>query len=177
MLRRAAALTCALAAIGALVAPRADADEVRSREQWVLDAVSAPQAWQVTRGKGVTVAVLDTGVDASHPDLAGSITTGPDLIRSVAPNAGRVHGTWMSSLIAGHGHGSGAGMIGIAPESHVLSVRTIADPDEPGYKAFRDRPEYRSSLAKAIRYAADHGAAGEVIVGDRQTLGLPVGVA
>jgi type VII secretion-associated serine protease mycosin len=165
VLRRvAAALLAAAAVIGTGVVPLrpapAGADDIRGREQWVLDAVSAERAWRVTRGRGVTIAVLDSGVDGSHPDLAGSVTTGPDLIRSVAPHPGRVHGTWMSSLIAGHGHGSraGAGIIGIAPQARVLSVRTIADPDEPGYHTFRDRPEYQSSLPKAIRYAADHGA-------------------
>jgi type VII secretion-associated serine protease mycosin len=159
VLRRAAALVLALAAVAGPSAVRpAHADDIRDREQWVLDAVSTARAWKITKGKGVTVAVLDSGVDGSHPDLTGAVTNGPDLIRSVAPNPGRIHGTWMSSLIAGHGHGGDAGIIGIAPESHVLSVRTIADPQEPGYRTFRDRPEYRASLAKAIRYAADHGA-------------------
>lgn len=163
VLRRvAAALLAAAAVTGTGLVPlrpvSAGADDIRSREQWVLDAVSAERAWRVTRGRGVTVAVLDSGVDGSHPDLAGSVTTGPDLIHSVAPHPGRVHGTWMASLIAGHGHGSGAGVIGIAPQARVLSVRTIADPEEPGYHTFRDRAEYRASLPKAIRYAADHGA-------------------
>lgn len=161
MLRRAAALALAAAVTSgpAVLTPSAaHADEIRDREHWVLDAVSAERAWQVTRGKGVTVAVLDTGVDASHPDISGAVTTGPDLIHAVAPQPGRVHGTWMSSLIAGHGHGGDRGMIGIAPQAHILSVRTIADPDEPGYKSFRDKPEYQNALPKAIRYAADHGA-------------------
>ncbi len=145
-------------ALGAAFAPgTARADEIRDKERWMLDAVSADDAWHVTRGKGAIVAVLDTGVDGSHPDLSGSVTSGPDLIKSVAPDAGRVHGTWMASLIAGHGHGSGAGIIGVAPEAKVLSVRTIADPDEPGYSAFRRLPAYENSLPKAIRYAADHG--------------------
>jgi type VII secretion-associated serine protease mycosin len=162
MLRRAATAVLALAmamAMAMVFAPAAaHADSIRDKEQWVLDAVSADQAWPTTKGKGATVAVLDTGVDGSHPDLAGSVTTGPDFIKTVAPHAGRIHGTWMSSLIAGHGHGSGAGVIGIAPEARLLSVRTIADPDEPGYASFRTRPEYDSALPKAIRYAVDHGA-------------------
>jgi type VII secretion-associated serine protease mycosin len=158
VLKRAAALLLALVATFALVPATANADPIRDREQWVLNAVSAEQAWHVTRGKGVIVAVLDTGADGSHPDLAGSVVTGPDFIHSVAPHPGRIHGTWMSSLIAAHGHGPNTGMIGIAPEARVLSIRTIADPSEPGYSAFRDRPDYQSSLPKAIRYAADHGA-------------------
>jgi type VII secretion-associated serine protease mycosin len=162
VLRRSAALVLALAMVsGPALALRpavARADEVRSREQWVLDAVSAEQAWRVTRGKGVTVAVLDTGVDGSHPDLSGSVTTGPDYIHGVAPHPGRFHGTWMSSLVAGHGHGANAGVIGIAPQAHVLAVRAIADPEEPDYHTFRQRFEYRDALRKAIRYAVDHGA-------------------
>jgi type VII secretion-associated serine protease mycosin len=157
MLRRALALTLAMPL--ALLGPGTGrADSVRNREQWVLDALSVSQAWRSTKGAGVTVAVLDTGVDASHPDIAGSITTGPDYIRRVAPHPGRIHGTWMSSLIAGHGHGSDDGIMGVAPKARVLSVRVISDPTEPGYRSFRHKPEYQSSLPKAIRYAADHGA-------------------
>jgi subtilisin family serine protease len=64
----------------------------------------------------------------------------------------------MGSLIAGHGHGASDGVIGVAPESHLLSLRMIADPSEKDYKAFRNAPEYRGALPKAVRYAADHGA-------------------
>ncbi|WP_433181624.1 S8 family serine peptidase [Actinoallomurus sp. CA-150999] len=156
VLRAAAAAAVALTV--ALLPATGRADSVRDREQWVLDALGAPQAWQTTKGKGVTVAVLDTGVDGSHHDLTGTVNAGPDFISDVAPDPGRLHGTWMASLIAGHGHGSNAGVIGVAPESRLLSLRVIADPSEKGYKSFRDSPEYRAALPKAIRYAADHGA-------------------
>ncbi|MFC7647143.1 S8 family serine peptidase [Streptosporangium lutulentum] len=77
-------------AVQALVAPLAimvvaapvQADDigatVRSK-QWPLVPLGVAEAWQRTRGENVVVAVLDTGVDASHPDLAGAVTGGTDL--------------------------------------------------------------------------------------------------
>ena len=110
----------ALLAAGAVAVPAsARADTVRDAQMWVLDAVSAPSAWPVTRGQGATVAVIDSGVNPDVSDLAGSVITGPDLTGVHTPpgnpNWG-VHGTWMASLIAGHGHaGGGSGIMGVAP--------------------------------------------------------------
>ena len=69
--------------------------------------------------RGVTVAVVDSGVNAHVSDLSGPVITGPDYTgvttRPSSPDWG-VHGTWMASLIAGHGHDGGlSGVIGIAP--------------------------------------------------------------
>ena len=68
-----------LGAAGALAAAPAGADTVRNAQMWVLNAVSAPTAWSVTRGEGATVAVIDSGVNPDVSDLAGSVITGPDL--------------------------------------------------------------------------------------------------
>src|ERR1700728_2184419 len=91
-----------LPAAGAAVPAPAGSDTVRDAQMWVLDAVSAPAAWPVTRGQGATVAVIDSGVNPAVSDLAGSVTTGPDLTGVHTPpgnpNWG-VHGTWMGSLI------------------------------------------------------------------------------
>ena len=160
------AATCAatLATLG-VTAPPAWADGVRDGQQQVLDMLDVPAAWNVTHGQGVTVAVLDSGVDPKVSDLAGSVITGPDLTGVSTPPSSPdwgQHGTWMASIIAGHGHGldSGGGIIGIAPEAKILSVRVIPDRNDPGYGTYEREQEDRvqDSLAEGIRYAVDHGA-------------------
>jgi type VII secretion-associated serine protease mycosin len=139
------------------------AQQARSLELPELNRIDAPAAWRVSRGAGVTVAVLDTGVDDTVPDLAGSVTEGPDLIAGIDP-AGyqfpRLHGTLIASLIAGHGSGPGdaAGVVGVAPAARVLAVRVIPDDGEPGMSVFEGGPVYADALADGIRYAVAHGA-------------------
>jgi subtilisin family serine protease len=159
----AAALAGLLAASLALAAP-ASADIVRNTEMWVLDELNVQPAWTVTQGQGVLVAVIDSGVDPSVSDLAGSVIPGPDLtgVHTYSTNpAWGVHGTWMASLIAGHGHaGGGSGIIGTAPKSRVLSIRVITDANDPHYGAYEHEPAARgqADLAAAIRYAVRRGA-------------------
>ncbi|MCX4879602.1 type VII secretion-associated serine protease mycosin [Streptomyces sp. NBC_00847] len=158
---RAGAVSVLLAASLALVpASVAHADGIRA-QQWALDAMHTQQAWQTTKGKGITVAVLDTGVEADHPDLVGNVLPTKDMIGFGARQGDRAwarHGTAMAGIIAGHGHGPGddEGIMGIAPEAKVLPVRVILeDGDSARSKA---RSSRGNALAEGIRWAADHGA-------------------
>ncbi|MBV9384700.1 MAG: S8 family serine peptidase [Streptosporangiaceae bacterium] len=146
------------------VASAENADSVRDSQQWVLGMLEVPAAWQLSEGAGVTVAVIDSGVNPSVSDLSGAVLTGPDLTglhtSADSPSWG-VHGTWMASIIAGHGHdGGGSGIIGIAPEARVLSLRVIPGRDDPGYRVYDHEPEARiqQSLATAILDAVRDGA-------------------
>ncbi|MER6203053.1 type VII secretion-associated serine protease mycosin [Streptomyces sp. NPDC001586] len=157
--RAAAALTAAALLTAATAFPAA-ADTIRDR-QWGLLALRAEEAWGTTRGDGVTVAVLDTGVDESHPDLTGQVLAGTDLIGMGAGPGDRAwarHGTAMASIIAGHGHGPsrGQGVLGIAPQARILPVRVILEEGDPGRGKARDSKG--GALAEGIRWAADHGA-------------------
>jgi subtilisin family serine protease len=158
----AAAITLALPSV--LTATPAQADQVRAAQQWVLDMVNAQAAWSVTQGAGVTVAVIDSGVNPHATDLTGSVITGPDLTGvhtpMTNPHWGQ-HGTWMASLIAGHGTDGGAdGLLGTAPQARILSIRVITDPGDPGYKKYQREPTWQSqdALAKAIRDAVSRKA-------------------
>ncbi|GLZ09347.1 hypothetical protein Acsp03_68130 [Actinomadura sp. NBRC 104412] len=137
-------------------------DQIRAR-QWHLDAMRIPRAWRTSKGAGVTVAVLDTGVDRRHPDLVGRVTTGPDLTggtRSPGDKYWGLHGTSMASIIAGHGNGPGRrrGVIGVAPSSRILSIRVTWENDDPQRRNGGEGNRNRDAVAQGIRYAADHGA-------------------
>ncbi|WP_155057342.1 type VII secretion-associated serine protease mycosin [Streptomyces blattellae] len=141
---------CGAAAAGALLfstATTATADQTRD-DQWPLEAFGADKIWEIATGKGVTVAVIDTGVDAQHPDLQGNVLPGKDFIDddSDASPEGDDHGTAMAGVIAGHGHGvNGAdGVKGLAPDAKILPIRDIGEDESP--------------FAASIRYAVDHGA-------------------
>jgi len=138
--------------------------QARASDLAELAAIDVPAAWQVTRGRGVTVGVLDTGVDTQVPDLRGSVITGPDYTRGANPPGYRPphwHGTFISSLIAGHGSGPGlaSGIIGVAPAARILSVRVILDDNEPGFPIYNANAHYEDAIASGIRYAVRHGVA------------------
>ena len=108
--------------------------------------VDAPQAWAVSRGAGVTVAVVDTGVDAGHPDLAGRLVPGYDFVEDDGdPQDGHGHGTHVAGTIAAAENG--AGVIGVAPEARVMALRVL-DANGAGTSA---------DVAAAFAYAGDRG--------------------
>lgn len=138
----------AVVIVGVAAPGVAGADEIRD-DQWQLDALDAPTAWQESTGSGVLVAVIDSGVDASHPDLAGQVLPGIDL---VAGGDGRTdpvgHGTTVASFIAGRSD-DGDGVAGLAPQARILPVRVL---DE------ENRYDDPMIVAKGVQWAVDHGA-------------------
>jgi type VII secretion-associated serine protease mycosin len=129
------------------------ADSVR-QSQWPLRFLHVEEAQQITRGEGITVAVLDTGVDATQSDLTGNVLSGYDDWASARDGRsdGDGHGTSVAALIAGHGHGAGGGdgILGVAPKAKILPY-TIYNPDDPR------QIHTTAKLAAGIRWAVDRG--------------------
>ncbi len=138
------------------IAGPAAADNIRDKQYW-LSSYGISTAWNTTRGAGVTVAIIDTGVDGSHPDLTGTVIGGTDVSGIGSANGqtpvgdDNEHGTMVASLLAGHGHGvgNGDGIIGVAPAAKLLSVSVGLG------KGSIDSDE---QIASAVRWSADNGA-------------------
>lgn len=140
---------CVVAALLALPAP-SGAQTTRDPLldlQWGLEQIDAPGAWATTRGGGAVIAVLDSGVAVSHPDLAANVAgRGYDAIRR-QPGPGRPseHGTWVAGIAAAVGD-NGRGISGVAPQARILPVRVCDDVCPP------------AAVARGIRYALRRGA-------------------
>lgn len=93
---------------------------------WGLSAYGIPELWKQSRGAGVTVAVLDTGVDAEHVDLRDAIAGARDFTSSHSGVADRVgHGTHVAGTIAARQNETG--VIGVAPECRLLVGKVLGD--------------------------------------------------
>ena len=124
----------------------------------------------------MTIAVLSTGVEAAHQDLAGAVTAGPDYSRSGRKAGGPFwgsEGTAVASLIAGHGHGAdgAAGITGIAPAARILSVRVTLEYDDPLNSDPAVTKRIPDAIAAGIRYAVGSGARVIALPLDPSTLG------
>ncbi|MEU5654802.1 type VII secretion-associated serine protease mycosin [Streptomyces sp. NPDC047737] len=144
--------------VGTPAAP-AVADSVRSK-QWHLDAMKAEEMWETSTGNGVTVAVIDSGVEATNQDLVGQVLDGKNLAAGSPGDEHsdyNGHGTAMAGLIAGTGKsGGGDGAFGLAPGVKILPVR-LSDSTKAANQAAADR-QFNEEVPTAIRYAVDAGA-------------------
>ncbi|MGO4487903.1 S8 family serine peptidase [Microbacterium sp. 2RAF4] len=162
-LRSAAAIVVVAASvllIGATATPPPvpddPADPVRASEYW-LDGARIREAWQTTRGEGVTIAVIDTGI-AKVPSVFGDAVVGGTDVSGTGTPDGRTplgavdgnHGSWVASLAAGRGAPDGTGMIGVAPEANLLSISV-------GFGAAAAVP-FTEQVAKGMKWAVDNGA-------------------
>jgi len=122
---------------------------VTAGSEWHLERIQMPLAWNVTFGaSNVVVAVLDSGINTAHPDLASQTLPGYDFVwgdNDPADDFG--HGTAVAGVIAAAGNNS-IGVAGVAFGSKILPVKVL---DASGFGAY-------STLAQGIRYAVDQGA-------------------
>jgi subtilisin family serine protease len=155
-----AAATTALAALALTASPaQAATNDPLASAQWGPAQIHAEQAWATSTGAGAVIAVVDTGVDLSHPDLAGQLVGGATFI-GCNPSCGNgdwkgpdgvgqaedAHGTHVSGIAAAATN-NGIGIAGVAPNAKIMPVKVLED----GSGTYED-------IALGVRWAANHGA-------------------
>ncbi|MFF1359327.1 type VII secretion-associated serine protease mycosin [Streptomyces sp. NPDC058297] len=144
--------------VGATAAP-ALAESNRDK-QWYLTAMKAESMWRISKGAGVTVAVIDSGVELNNPDLQGRVLNGLDLAPKESGDEHtdyEGHGTGMAGLIAGTGaRRGGQGAFGLAPEAKILPIRMPNG--STANNQYDAADQFNKAAPKAIRFSVDHGA-------------------
>ncbi len=162
MTRVAALIAAALAACLLATAPTAasavtvNPDPVRAAEYWLAD-YGITDAWATTRGAGVRIAIIDTGIGKGPIEFVGAVVDGTD-VSGKGSSDGRTpvgavdanHGSWVGSLAAARGTGPDTGMIGVAPEADLLAISV-------GFGSAATIP-FAEQIATAVRWAVDNGA-------------------
>ncbi|MFI6626950.1 S8 family serine peptidase [Streptomyces sp. NPDC050528] len=152
-MRAVGAVLGALAVVSVGFAPNAGADDVQSK-QWYLDQMQVHEMWKVSTGKGVKVAVIDSGVNPNTPSLKGQVLV-DEVPKAVAYHSTvdyDGHGTTMAELIAGTG--SGGSLQGLAPGAKIVPYRAAFE----GFKADTAEKKKTPKPWQAIRAAADTDA-------------------
>jgi subtilisin family serine protease len=124
-------------------------NDPRFIEQWALPVIGLPEGWsQVPEGSQVTVAVIDSGVCLSHPDLQGRFVAGYDFVDDdETPQDEMGHGCGVAGIIAANPD-NGEGIVGVAPNAMIMPLRVLGADGRGDY----------SSIASAIVYAVNNGA-------------------
>lgn len=122
------------------------------KSSWGVFKVSAASntgksAWDLARGNNVRVAVLDTGIDSTHPDLAGKIVASKNFSQSSSLGDMAGHGTHVAGIIAANAD-NGLGVAGVAYSASLMNVKVLGDDGSGSY----------SSIVNGIIWAADNGA-------------------
>lgn len=156
MLKNRLRQACAIAACAATVmvvsgSPARATDDKYFDQQWNLTQVRATEAWAHSTGSGIVIGVVDTGIDAAHPDLAGKVDAMADCIggtcREGSARDVKGHGTAVAGIAAASAN-NGVGIAGVAPDAHLVVAKALGD----------DGSGDTEDINKAIEWVVDHGA-------------------
>ncbi|MBW3576142.1 MAG: S8 family peptidase [Actinobacteria bacterium] len=147
-------LVAVLASVS-LAAAQAAPNDPHFPAQWGLKQIGAPEAWTVSRGAGVVVAVIDSGVDLTHPDLVDAFARRPDgrivgydfVDGDEDPTDDHGHGTMVAGIIAAR-TSNGIGVASVAPQARLMPIRVLD----------REAAGTSDHVDAAIRWAVDNGA-------------------
>ncbi|MDQ4130384.1 MAG: S8 family serine peptidase [Actinomycetota bacterium] len=145
----------AVLALLTVAAARPPPNDPHFDQQWGLHRIRAPEAWTISQGEGVVAAVVDSGVDLTHPDLAGALARradgsvlGYDFVEGDDdPTDEHGHGTMVAGIIAAR-TSNGTGVASVAPAARIMPVRVLDS------RALGPN----STVEEGIRWAVDHGA-------------------